>query len=145
LLTETDTKTLVTIIDDDKPGFLSFKAKKGHIKHIATEDECKLIVQRTNGCDGKIECKYRTCILTGQGRGAVADKDFIPTEGTLIFEHNENEQEIVVEIPQRDSDDKEERNEVFGVQIYDAHPSEVKISKKDTCMIEIVKDAETQK
>ena len=84
-------------------------------------------------------------MLTGQARGAVPDKDFIHTEGTLVFEHNENEAEIMVEIPQRDSEDKEERNEVFGVLIYDAHPSEVKISKKDTCLIEIVKDAETQK
>ena len=91
MLEEADTKTLVTIIDDDKPGFLSFKAKKGTIKHIATEAECKVIVQRTNGSDGTISCKFKTVVLNGHARAAVPDRDFIPTDGTLEFEHNENE------------------------------------------------------
>lgn len=59
-LTHKDTRTIVTIIDDDKPGFLSFNEKKGSIKHIATEEECTVGVVRTNGSDGKITCRYRT-------------------------------------------------------------------------------------
>ena len=37
------------------------------------------------------------------------------------------------------------RDEVFGVKIYDAQPSVVKISKKDRIIVEIVTDAETKK
>ncbi len=36
------------------------------------------------------------------------------------------------------------RDEIFGVQIFDAQPAAVKISKKDTCVIEIVTDAEAK-
>ena len=52
------------ILDDDKPGFLSFtgenKSGKNNIKHVATEKECKITVYRSKGSDGKISCKYRT-------------------------------------------------------------------------------------
>lgn len=39
----------------------------------------------------------------------------------------------------------EERNEIFGVKLYDAFPAAVKISKKDTQVIEIVTDATKKK
>ena len=47
-------------------------------------------------------------------------------------------------LPKKIKDD-EVRDEIFGVQIYDAEPAAVKISKKDTCIVEIVTDAETKK
>ena len=59
-LPQQDTKAKITIIDDDKPGFLSFMEKRGNIKHVATEELCKIIVDRTNGSDGKITCRYET-------------------------------------------------------------------------------------
>lgn len=37
------------------------------------------------------------------------------------------------------------RDEIFGVKIFNASPSVVKISKKDQIIIEIVTDAETKK
>ena len=50
------------ILDDDKPGFLSFG--EGHrtnsITHVATDKECLVKVHRTRGSDGKISCYYRT-------------------------------------------------------------------------------------
>lgn len=42
-------------------------------------------------------------------------------------------------------DPDEERNEIFGVKLYDADPIAVKISKKDTCVVEIVTDSEKKK
>ena len=39
-------------------------------------------------------------------------------------------------------DPTEERNELFGLKLYDADPVAVKISKKDTAIIEIVADVE---
>ena len=40
---------------------------------------------------------------------------------------------------------EEERDEIFGLKIYDAEPVAVKISKKDTAIIEIVTDSETKR
>ena len=62
-LPQKDTKVLVTIIDDDKPGFLAFQEKRNNIKHVATEEVCSIIVERTNGSDGRITCKYTTMEL----------------------------------------------------------------------------------
>ena len=54
-------------------------------------------------------------------------------------------QEIVVPIIQRELAEDEKRDEVFGVKIFNAQPSVVKISKKDRIIVEIVTDAETKK
>jgi len=39
----------------------------------------------------------------------------------------------------------EVRDEIFGVQLFEAEPIAVKISKKDMCVVEIVNDAEANK
>ena len=81
---------MVTIIDDDKPGFLSFAEKRNNIKHVATEIECKIIVDRTNGSDGRITCDYATEEVENivEHRRARKGVDFEHIEGTLTFEHN---------------------------------------------------------
>merc|ERR1712151_486272 len=60
----------------------------------------------------------------------------------------EVEREIVVKIlqkPVKEGEEEEKRDEVFGVKIFNAQPSVVKISKKDRILVEIVTDAETKK
>lgn len=138
-----DTRTTVLILDDDKPGFLSFKSKV-NVKHIASEEDCVLTVQRTKGSDGSISCKWRTVNLENPHRNAVAGVDYVEAEGELKFEHNQGEHEITIKIIQKEGKE-EKRDEIFGVQIYEAKPSAVRISKKDTCVIEIVTDAESKK
>ena len=61
----------------------------------------------------------------------------------MNFEHNETEKEIKVEILPKEID--EERDEIFGVQLYDAAPAAVKISKKNICTVEIVTDVMRKK
>ena len=64
----------------------------------------------------------------------------------MVFEHHVAIAEIVVPILARDDlPEDAKRDEVFGVKIYDAQPSVVKISKKDRIIVEIVTDAETKK
>lgn len=112
-----DTKCVVLILDDDKPGFLSFgEGKKNNIKHVATEKECVVRVHRTKGSDGKISCHYRTIqISNATGRIGKPGEDYVHKEGTLHFDHNETEKEIVVEIIQREMQEDETRDEIFGV------------------------------
>jgi len=54
-------------------------------------------------------------------------------------------QEIVVPILAKEIEGDEPRDEIFGVQLFNANPAAVKISKKDTCFVEIVADAETKR
>lgn len=50
-----DTRTRVTILDDDKPGMIVFKEKK-LVRHPSNESECVVEVSRVQGSDGKICC-----------------------------------------------------------------------------------------
>ncbi len=51
-----DTKTTITIIDDDKPGILSFETRS--VKVIAKEGKAMIKVIRQHGSDGRIQCSY---------------------------------------------------------------------------------------
>lgn len=137
-----DTSTRVTIIDDDKPGMIVFREKRA-LRHDANEVSCKIKVDRVQGSDGKISVKYRTIELDKSDNTAIPGRDYTTTEGVLEFAHGEVEREIVVPIIQRDNN--EERDEIFGVKLYDPTPAIVKISKKDTCIVEIVTDAQKKK
>jgi len=46
-----DTRTRVTIMDDDRPGVLAFETK-GNLKHPANENECRIRVVRLHDNDG---------------------------------------------------------------------------------------------
>ena len=48
-------------------------------------------------------------------------------------------------MPHEEGDEDEQRDEIFGLKLYDAEPSAVKISKKDTVVIQIVTDAAKKK
>ena len=52
-LTGEDTRTRITILDDDNPGMLVFAEKKV-IRHPSNEAECFVVINRINGTDGKI-------------------------------------------------------------------------------------------
>lgn len=80
-----DTRTTVTILDDDKPGVLAFKQKGVH-KHIATDRDCRIDVQRLHAADGQITCKYKTIELSKSDRTATPGKDYIHIEDQLVFE-----------------------------------------------------------
>jgi len=133
----------VTILDDDKPGMLVFEEKKA-VRHPATERECVVVVNRVQGTDGRITVKYRTVPLGNGDQQAKPNVDFEPVEGELEFLHQESKKTITIKILAHE-DPEEERDEIFGLKLYDAEPAAVKISKKDTAIIEIVTDTERKK
>lgn len=110
-----DTKCTVTIIDDDKPGVLSFENRT--VKVVASDEKAIIKVTRANGCDGTITCKFKTIELDDTPHTAEKNVDYEHTEGLITFKHTEIEQEIVINILPRESD--EPREEIFGVKIYD--------------------------
>lgn len=48
-----DTRTRITIIDDDKPGQIAFE-ETNVIKALATQPHCKINIIRKNGSDGEV-------------------------------------------------------------------------------------------
>ena len=137
-----DTRTRVTILDDDKPGMLVFEEKQT-MKHAANDAECIVTVNRVQGTDGKIKVKYQTVPMGSGDQQAKPGIDFEEVSGELEFLHMESKKEIVIPVITRDND--EERDEMFGVKLYDPWPAAVKVSKKDTLVVEIVTDIERKK
>lgn len=107
-----DTKCRVTIIDDDKPGIISFNEKK-KVTCPATDKLAKILINRTKGSDGKVTVDYETKELGNSG-DAIDGVDFNMTKGTLVFQHGETEKVVEVGIVARD-EDGEARNEMFGL------------------------------
>lgn len=56
-----------------------------------------------------------------------------------MFEHNMSEKEILIPIKQ-DLDPDQMNNQMFGVKIDNIHPKGAKLSKKNTCLVELVID-----
>ena len=135
-----DTRTRVTILDDDKPGVLVFEEKKS-IRHPANQRDCTVIVNRIQGTDGAISVKYKTVQMDNSAQTATAGVDYEPREGILNFAHQESSKTITIPILAHENED-DERGEIFGVKLFDPQPAAVKVSRKDVCVIEIVKDAE---
>lgn len=61
-LTGQDTRTRVTIIDDDKPGQIAFE-QSGTIKAVATDETADIKIIRKNGSDGRVTVDYETVQL----------------------------------------------------------------------------------
>lgn len=57
-----DTKTRVTIIDDDKPGQICFKEPKG-VKVSPSKEYAEVVILRKNGSDGVVKVDYTTVPL----------------------------------------------------------------------------------
>ncbi|GFQ89416.1 adhesion G-protein coupled receptor V1, partial [Trichonephila clavata] len=72
-------------------------------------------VVRKGGTDGEIHLKYETVSNT-----ALADQDFIPTAGELIFEEGEERKDILINIL---DDETKEPTETFEVQLLDPTPA----------------------
>jgi len=79
-----DTRCRVTIIDDDKPGQISFKESKT-IKVLGNETNAEVEVIRKNGADGLVTVDYETFEIDKSNHTASADVDFKHTKGTLKF------------------------------------------------------------
>ena len=92
-----DTRTRITIMDDDRPGMLAFAEKK-QLRHPADQNECRVVIKRTHGADGDISVQFETYEIDKSDRTATPDVDYRHTAGTLHFKHREVEAEIVVPI-----------------------------------------------
>lgn len=81
----------VMIIDNDLPGTLVFQDENLNVQGFADEEtKFDIIVNRKDGCTGKVTVKYST-----QGVSALSKIDFEPLEGELEFKQGECSKTIV--------------------------------------------------
>lgn len=139
-----DTQTEVLIIDTDKPGIITFKDRL--VKTSENENFAEIILQRVEGSDGLIGCRYFAKEKDDEIDRAVAGIDFHPVDDVIWFEHNEVTKTIKVPILHKGNDP--ERDDTFEIRIEQltgeketelfkrggAHP---KFSKKNYCLVEI--------
>ncbi|CAF4621678.1 unnamed protein product [Rotaria sp. Silwood1] len=103
------TIALVTIINDDEPGFIGFEESITLVKESVGKAEIKLV--RVNGADGRVSVHYRTKDID-----AVAIRDYEPAQSEIIFEHGEISKIIAIPIT---NDLETEKDESFAVELYD--------------------------
>jgi solute carrier family 8 (sodium/calcium exchanger) len=139
-----DTQTEVIIIDNDHPGVLTFKERL--VKASENQDFAEVILQRVEGSDGLVGCRYYSKEKDDELDKAVAGEDFHPVDDILWFEHNEIIKTIKVPILHKGNDP--ERDDTFEIRIEKlkgdkeaelfkrggTHP---KFSKKNYCLVEI--------
>jgi len=113
-----------------------------NVRHAATHSDCVINIKRIHDADGEVTVKYKTIEIDQGDRTARSGVDFEKTEGILTFGHNETQKEIVVKILEKELLEGEERDEIFGIKLFDP-TNGVKISKRDVCHVELVKDAKS--
>jgi len=90
-------KATVDIVNKEAAGVLAFEADR---VYAPQPGRVVVDVVRTEGRRGRISCRYATEVVD-----AVADRDFVPSEGTLVFEDGVDHQTIDIhtkENPRRD-------------------------------------------
>ena len=75
---------------------------------IESSGKAVLRVERTGGARGRVSCSYRT-----QDDSAVAEADYVPKSGELVFEEGEALKEITIDIV---DDNAYEKDETFKVR-----------------------------
>lgn len=139
-----DTKTKVTIIDDDKPGQICFE-QDGTIDVDAMKPTAEITVIRKNGSDGKVSVHFETVMIDNSTHTATEGVDYQPVSGRLIFDNRETIKTISIPIIQKEGEENEHRNETFGLKLSNIHPEGAKLSKKNFLLVRIVTDIDSKK
>ena len=161
-----DTKCKVTILDEDFPGSLGFDITDVRVSKGSKKVE--LTVVRQDGADGTIHCMIGTEALSEHqaANNAIEFEDYLPMYEKITFMHGETEKTITItlvdeNIPniqekeigdnqvgeegELNNESDEECDRIFKVKLEKPEPSEVKITKKNVCMVTIVQQEDHDK
>merc|ERR1711871_226155 len=128
---------VVTIIDDDVPGVISFD-KNATSVGIADDDFVEVQLVRQQGCDGTIQCDVFT-IEGDQHNTAQPDVHYQPVRLTVEFTHNESSKKVKIPLlPEAKKDSSDHLN--FFAHI-DNPTGGSKIGKKNKINVLLTNDA----
>jgi solute carrier family 8 (sodium/calcium exchanger) len=93
-----DTRTKVTILDEDFPGTIGFASTDIRVATNQEWVEIKLV--RNDGADGNISCMFETEPLydSNAAGNAQAYDDYVPKHEKVSFLHSETEQTIKIQL-----------------------------------------------
>mmetsp|Transcript_25877 Transcript_25877/g.65519 ORF Transcript_25877/g.65519 Transcript_25877/m.65519 type:complete len:804 (-) Transcript_25877:2083-4494(-) len=121
--------TVVTIIDDDEPGVLSFTKRQFEVKE--SDGHAELMLSRSGGSAGKVTVEYSTNSGT-----AIEGKDFEAAHGIVVFEHGETQKVIKIALV----DDKTpEPDHTFYVSLRNPTGG-AQLSRNKTALVRIIDD-----
>jgi len=103
--------TTVLIIDDDEPGDIGFDQACSAVIVLESKPFVELTARRFNGSKGRIECKYRTKDMNVPN-AAKAGLSYVASEGVLVFEAQQMQQQIQVQLL---DNEKYNQDQVFKV------------------------------
>lgn len=144
-----DTITEVIIIDNDRPGILTFKERL--VKVSEEEDYAEVTVVRMDGSDGVVACRYFSREKEDEVDRAKEGIDFTSVDGVVWFEHNEIEK--IIKVPILKKGNNPERDDTFELKIeklsgeneeelFKKKGTHPKFSKKNFCIVEITASLE---
>lgn len=141
-----NTKTKVTILDDDKPGKFQFRQTSMQMKK--SDKSAQIIIERIDGADGKAECRFKTVEVPSCPNPARQFIDYKIEDKVVTFKAGQSEQIVEINFlnydasPETKKDGPDSPELVEAVMIYarleDPSPAGVKISKRNICQIELV-------
>jgi len=115
--------TNVTIINDDFPGTFCLPSEEIEAKEGC--GVCQIVVNRQQGCSGKVTMAYRT--LDGT---AIGGKNYVKSEGSLEWAHQDVDPKVI-EVPIIDDDVMQGRKMHFDVELHSASGGAVFDAKTD--------------
>ncbi|KAJ6224821.1 hypothetical protein RDWZM_003366 [Blomia tropicalis] len=114
-------KAKINILDDDHSGIFGFLNNVFQIPE--TIGEYKLIVNRYCGARGRVSVPFKTIPAT-----AKPGEDFQMAQGEIIFQNNETQKEIALQII---NNVNYEKNSIFYVELYEPERLDEKMTKTD--------------
>ena len=151
-----DAQCKVTILDEDKPGTIGFADTE--VRVARSGKELELVVVRTDGSDGRIQCVIKTEMINSTS-GAKEFDHYLPCTTKLTFNHNDSETRHKItlmpaedgdlgkakgdegdegNLPEEDESEEEEQDLVFKVKLEEPSPEGVKVGANNLCFVTIV-------
>eukprot|EP00347_Sterkiella_histriomuscorum_P006709 403351736 len=134
-----DTITKIIIVDEAKDPIIGFKFTSVKVHPI--ERNVSLKVTRIGDANHKASVYYCTEEIKDNLNAAAEAEDFEPIrKAELEFDVGELEKQIDIKLVEKDEEEIEEEGEiylVFKVRLLDPQPENIRLSLKDTCLVEI--------
>ena len=143
-----DSVTEVIIIDNDRPGTLTFGERL--VKVSEQNEFAEVEIKRVDGADGLVACRAYSKEKEDEFDRAEEGRDFNPVDEIIWFEHNEQSHHLKIPIKKKNDPDRDDTFEIRIEKLSGEHEEDLfkrggshpKFSKKNFCLVEITASLE---